>query len=503
MKTVEGSRTKLVLISWNVASWSTSLKLIRQHYGSLGSYLDRHQVDVLCLQETKIQRERVSEHNISGCSEKGWESYWCCCNQSGGGGTGGSGSSASTSTSKRGFNGVATFARKGLVKSACGDIFEEEELDNEGRCIVTDLGKVVVFNVYIPTSGMNYSKIPFKMRYLRRLREKMRQLRETGKKVVLVGDLNIAPGAMDVYWRDKLVKLEEIERRAREASRGSLETGAAADHQEDHKVLQVIQKVGELVPRIRARLRELKIVKIPGKGGSKPEQANRYARKEESWKAVIQSETDEKEIKIGKTFDHSWSAELRLGLKELHVHDEESGERFLVWSGGLSVQHLGDLMNKALGSGFSESELKIVAKCFGYSYYAPCLIDFFNDLVTKDHMVDTFGAKYSNQAEERFTCWEQYTNARYENKGVRLDFVLLDEGVFDSCVKDEDYRLDGGCEKVKATSEEAAFRCATAWNKFQPAPFDGSGIADPPMSVYDMQFTKAHNGIVYTPPRYS
>ena len=44
---------------------------------------------------------------------------------------------------------------------------------------------------------------------------------------------------------------------------------------------------------------------------------------------------------------------------------------------------------------------------------------------------------------------------------------------------------------------------ATADHQFKAAPFDGSGIIDPSMAVYDMQFKEPHNGIVYTPPRYS
>ena len=63
-----------------MASWPTTLRLIREHYGSLASYLDRHQVDILLLQEAKIPSEKVAQQDISGCKEPGWESYWACCN---------------------------------------------------------------------------------------------------------------------------------------------------------------------------------------------------------------------------------------------------------------------------------------------------------------------------------------------------------------------------------------------------------------------------------------
>ena len=36
----------LLLASWNVAGWETTLRYIREHYGSLEAYLDRHQIDI-------------------------------------------------------------------------------------------------------------------------------------------------------------------------------------------------------------------------------------------------------------------------------------------------------------------------------------------------------------------------------------------------------------------------------------------------------------------------
>ena len=38
---------------------------------------------------------------------------------------------------------------------------------------------------------------------------------------------------------------------------------------------------------------------------------------------------------------------------------------------------------------------------------------------------------------ERFTCWSQYTNARYVNEGVRIDFVLVDKDLYEENVKQE------------------------------------------------------------------
>ena len=78
----------LLLASWNVAGWETALKYVNEHYGSLEAYLDRHQVDILCLQEVKVTRQKLSANaaGLGAHSLAGWVSFWSC--------------------SKKGFNGV-------------------------------------------------------------------------------------------------------------------------------------------------------------------------------------------------------------------------------------------------------------------------------------------------------------------------------------------------------------------------------------------------------------
>ena len=50
-----------LIVSWNVAGWEATTRLIISHYGTLAAYLARHQVDVLCLQEVKVQRQKFSK----------------------------------------------------------------------------------------------------------------------------------------------------------------------------------------------------------------------------------------------------------------------------------------------------------------------------------------------------------------------------------------------------------------------------------------------------------
>jgi exonuclease III len=108
----------LLLGCWNVAGWEATLKYINLHYGSLSAFLDRHQFDILCLQEMKVTKPKIFEHNaaaqkLGAHGLDGWESYWSC--------------------SPKGFNGCTTFVRKGLTRRADAAPLGEPALDAEGR----------------------------------------------------------------------------------------------------------------------------------------------------------------------------------------------------------------------------------------------------------------------------------------------------------------------------------------------------------------------------------
>mmetsp|Transcript_7761 Transcript_7761/g.19854 ORF Transcript_7761/g.19854 Transcript_7761/m.19854 type:complete len:94 (-) Transcript_7761:12-293(-) len=79
----------LRILSWNVASWATTARHIAAHFGSVSQWLDRQDVDILCLQETKVPRERVADFaelkphaeergNESFSKTSQWDSFWAC-----------------------------------------------------------------------------------------------------------------------------------------------------------------------------------------------------------------------------------------------------------------------------------------------------------------------------------------------------------------------------------------------------------------------------------------
>jgi exonuclease III len=125
---------------------------------------------------------------------EGYESFWSC----------------STNAKSRGFNGVVTYAKTGTVQSADVCPLQDEELDSQGRCVMTNHGKFVLFNVYVPHGGNTSEGLVNKMKFLSALRKAMKKQRQEGRAVMLVGDMNAKIDKRDIFWRHRVVNVDEI-----------------------------------------------------------------------------------------------------------------------------------------------------------------------------------------------------------------------------------------------------------------------------------------------------
>ncbi|EGB03078.1 hypothetical protein AURANDRAFT_68316, partial [Aureococcus anophagefferens] len=105
---------------------------------------------------------------------------------------------------------------------------------------------------------------------------------------------------------------------------------------------------------------------------------------------------------------------------------------------------------------------------------------------------------------ERFTCWHQYHNKRYENVGSRIDYVLVDRALFEAAAPVAG-ALDAGLRSdVDANTARAARGAAVLDGRWAPAGFDGGGLRDGRASDYLHHSSHApHTGIRYTPPTWS
>ena len=125
----------------------------------------------------------------------GFDSFWACNEGAAG--------------QRAGFNGVATFAWLGLTLRADSLPLASAELDGEARCLLTDHGAFVLFNVYVPNSAGR--RLPFKLRWLSALRAALQRALERGKRVILAGDLNLRHRPRDAHWSWRLVDLRALQ----------------------------------------------------------------------------------------------------------------------------------------------------------------------------------------------------------------------------------------------------------------------------------------------------
>jgi hypothetical protein len=72
---------------------------------------------------------------------------------------------------------------------------------------MTDHGSFCLFNVYVPATGGQ--PLSYKMKFLQALRRAMQRERQH-KPVMLVGDLNITSTALDIFWKDRVVHVQDI-----------------------------------------------------------------------------------------------------------------------------------------------------------------------------------------------------------------------------------------------------------------------------------------------------
>ncbi|WCJ32635.1 hypothetical protein M5689_014045 [Euphorbia peplus] len=185
-------------------------------FGSLLKLLNSFDADIICFQETKLRRQELTADLAIA---DGYESFFSCTRTSEKGRTGYSGvatfcrvKSAFSSTepalpvsAEEGFTGLVNgskFGKDDMAVIAQGlEEFDKDELlkiDGEGRCIITDHGHFVLFNIYGPRADSDDSeRIQFKLMFYKILQKRWESLLHQGRRIFVVGDLNIAPTALD------------------------------------------------------------------------------------------------------------------------------------------------------------------------------------------------------------------------------------------------------------------------------------------------------------------
>ncbi|KAF8101122.1 hypothetical protein N665_0210s0057 [Sinapis alba] len=202
------------IVTYNV----NGLRQRVSQFDSLLKLLDSFDADIICFQETKLRRQELTADLTIA---DGYESFFSCTRTCEKGRTGYSGvatfcrvKSASSScevalpvAAEEGFTGLVNSSLRGgkndtsVIIADGVEEYEKEELlriDQEGRCVITDHAHFVVFNVYGPRAvADDADRIEFKHRFYDVLERRWECLLRQGRRVFVVGDLNIAPFAMD------------------------------------------------------------------------------------------------------------------------------------------------------------------------------------------------------------------------------------------------------------------------------------------------------------------
>jgi exodeoxyribonuclease-3 len=163
------------IVSWNVNGLRAVLSRGDLDWAFAGD------VDVVCLQETKIQPDHVTDamRHPPGYSRSFWSFH----------------------ATKKGYSGTAIFVKDGLFAEAFSMAVggaEHPEYDREGRVVGVDLGACVLFGVYFPNGGSSDERLAFKHAWHDAFLDAVVELQQTGRHVVIAGDFNVAHTDLDL-----------------------------------------------------------------------------------------------------------------------------------------------------------------------------------------------------------------------------------------------------------------------------------------------------------------
>ena len=142
-------------------------------------WLKENQPDVLCLQETKVQDADFPADAFEG---SGYEYVF---------------------KGQKSYNGVAIFSKMGIENVQIG--FDSEPFDGP-RLIKAEINNISIVNTYVPQGDSPESeKFTYKLEWFERLRSLFKKHFKAGEAVIWLGDLNVAPEAIDVYEPERFL----------------------------------------------------------------------------------------------------------------------------------------------------------------------------------------------------------------------------------------------------------------------------------------------------------
>ncbi|MEL7568388.1 MAG: exodeoxyribonuclease III [Dehalobacterium sp.] len=180
------------IYSWNV----NGIRAVQK--SGFMDWVLREQPDILCLQETKIQEDQLTDELKQ---IPGYRAYF-------------------SFAERKGYSGVATYSKEKPLSVFCG--IGDPKFDCEGRILITEYPGFTLLNIYFPNGQKDEVRLRYKMEFYDALLEYCDQLVSKGEKLIICGDYNTAHKEIDLKnpksnekrsgflpeeraWMDKLV----------------------------------------------------------------------------------------------------------------------------------------------------------------------------------------------------------------------------------------------------------------------------------------------------------
>tara|TARA_A100001035_G_C27731272_1_gene476862 strand:+ start:518 stop:1282 length:765 start_codon:yes stop_codon:yes gene_type:complete len=156
------------LLSWNVNGIRAAVKK-----GFL-EYLEDENPEIICIQETKAHKEQLTSEILE---DHGYFTYW-------------------HSGQKKGYSGVATFCKEEplYIQEGIGI----KKYDDEGRVLITEHNKFLLYNIYFPNGQKNEERLKYKLDFYDDLLPLINDQVESGNNVIVTGDWNTAHRPIDL-----------------------------------------------------------------------------------------------------------------------------------------------------------------------------------------------------------------------------------------------------------------------------------------------------------------
>jgi len=164
--------TRLKFCTWNVNGFRSALSQ------GFMDWLEQADPDVLSLQEIRAEWE-VLDLRARRALESAFDVCWF------------------PSSTRKGYAGSATLTKRSLAWRHTKGL-GIEAYDHEGRIILSTLGELTFIAGYFPNASAGLARLDFKRQFARDLAATIRARHGKGEKIVLAGDMNVAPEEIDL-----------------------------------------------------------------------------------------------------------------------------------------------------------------------------------------------------------------------------------------------------------------------------------------------------------------